>query len=145
MQSKDFMSRLDHARIVRAIAEAETKTSGEIRVFIERGAFDEDPLEHAKAKFLELGMTATAERNAVLILVAPRAQKFAVVGDEGVHQKCGPDFWNKVVAAMRTHFQHAEFTEALVEAIETSGQLLAEIFPRRPDDRDELPNIVLES
>lgn len=145
MKTKEFLARLDHERIVGAIAAAEKKTSGEIRVFVERGTFAEDPLEHGRAKFLELGMTATAERNAVLILIAPRAQKFAVVGDEAVHARCGPEFWETVVAAMRGHFQKGEFTEALVEAVETVGRLLAEHFPRRPDDRNELPNVVVES
>ena len=34
-------------------------------------------------------MHKTRERNAVLIFVAPRAHKFAVVGDKAIHEKCG--------------------------------------------------------
>ena len=90
-------------------------------------------------------MQKTRERNAVLIFVAPRAQKFAIVGDEGVHQKCGAEFWQKLVDAMRDHFQKENFTEALVKAIGDTEQLLARYFPRTPDDRDELPNTVLEN
>ncbi len=145
MRTKDFMARLEHPRIVGAIAQAEAKTSGEIRVYVQRGEVKEEPLALAEAKFLEFGMEKTAARNAILILVAPRAQKFAVVGDEGIHQKCGAAFWNDLVMAMRTHFQRAEFTDALVEAIETAGKALAEHFPRQPDDRNELPDTILES
>ncbi len=144
MRSKDFIARLDHERIVAAIKAAEAQTSGEIRVYLQRGAVKEDPLALATRKFLEFGMEKTAARNAVLILVAPRAQKFAVVGDEGIHQKCGPEFWDRLVAAMRAHFKREEFTAALVEAIETAGASLASHFPRQPDDRNELPDIVLE-
>lgn len=138
------MARLEHKRIVAAIAAAEAKTSGEIRVFIQRGELASDALPFAEKKFIELGMDKTAERNAILILVAPRAQKFAVVGDEGVHRRCGPEFWQRLVESMRGHFKREEFTDALVEAIESTGLLLAQHFPRRPDDRNELPDEPLE-
>ena len=139
------MARLNHERIVAAIAAAELTTSGEIRVFIERGDLAGDPLPFAEQKFLEFGMHRTAERNAVLILVAPKSQKFAAVGDEGVHRKCGVEFWQQLVDAMREHFKREEFTDALVEAIESAGRLLAQHFPRKQDDRNELPDAPLES
>ena len=138
------MARLEHKRIVDAIASAEAKTSGEIRVFIQRGELASDALPFAEKKFLELRMDKTAERNAILILVAPRAQKFAVVGDEGVHQKCGPEFWQRLVESMRTHFKREAFTDALVEAIESAGLLLARHFPRLATDRNELPDDIVE-
>ncbi len=90
-------------------------------------------------------MTQTRERNAVLIFVAPRAQKFAVIGDRGVHEKCGEPFWQALTQAMRAHFQAQNFTDAIVHAIREAGSLLAQHFPRRPDDRNELPNAVEES
>lgn len=144
MKTKEFLNRLDHPRITAAISSAEKTTSGEIRVFIDRGALAGDPLAAAEKKFLELGMQKTAERNAILIFVAPEAQKFAVVGDEGVHQKCGVEFWQHLVEAMRAHFKREEFTDALVEAIESAGQLLARYFPRQHDDRNELADHPVE-
>ncbi len=144
MKTDDFMARLDHRRIEAAIAAAEANTSGEIRVYVQRGKVADDPLKFATAKFHELGMTATRERNAVLILVAPRAQKFAVVGDEGIHRKCGEEFWQQLVATMRGHFQREAFTDALIEGIGSVGQLLAQHFPPKDELRGELPNTVVE-
>src|SRR5450432_4687664 len=144
MRTKDFLAYLDHELIVRAIAAAERKTSGEIRVFIQRGEIA-DSMAAARARFAKLGMTRTRERNGVLIFVAPRAQKFAVIGDEGVHQRCGDAFWQQLVASMQTHFKAENFTDAVIHAIERSGELLAEHFPREPGDRDELPNAVEEN
>lgn len=144
MRPRDFLHRLNHQRIISAIAAAEATTSGEIRIFIDRTNVEEDPLTFAEKKFLQLGMHKTAERNAILILVAPRSQKFAVVGDEGVHKKCGPEFWQEMVANMRTHFQQEEFTDAIVEAIERAGELLSRYFPRKHDDRNELSDAPVE-
>lgn len=144
MRTKEFLSRLDHQRIVAAIRTAEAKTSGEIRVYIQRGEMEPDALQIAQKKFANLGMEKTAQRNAILIFVAPRARKFAVVGDEGVHQKCGPEFWQRLVDRMQRHFQDEEFSNAVVEAIENAGTLLAKHFPRRKGDRNELTDDVLE-
>jgi len=144
MRTQDFLHRLAHDRIVRAIAEAEKKTSGEIRVFIQRGEV-EDPIAAARKQFERLGMTATRDHNAVLVFVAPRAQKFAVIGDRGIHEHCGDAFWNQLVEKMQEHFTAEDFTDAIVHAIAQTGDLLAEHFPRRPDDRNELPDAIEEA
>ena len=144
MRTHKFLSQLDHERIVRAIKDVEAKTSGEVRVYVQRGHFHGEALPRAQKKFLELGMEKTRERNAVLIFVAPREQKFAVIGDEGVHQKCGQQFWQELVEKMRAHFQQEEFTDALVEAIESTGQLLGRYFPKSSERGNELSDDIVE-
>lgn len=135
---------LDQARIVAAIVAAERRTSGEIRVLLAREKTD-DPVAAARRHFERLGMTATKERNGVLILVAPRSHAFAVIGDTGVHAKCGEAFWAGLAAAMTEHFKRGDFTAGLVHGIERAGDLLAEHFPRQPDDRNELPDEIEEA
>src|SRR5438105_2807631 len=112
MRTKEFLSKLEHDQIVQAIRDAESKTSGQVRVFIQRGKLEVDPLIAAQKKFQRLGMHKTAERNAVLIFVAPRAHKFAVVGDKAIHEKCGGSFWQRLVDGMREHFRNEKFTDA---------------------------------
>jgi len=87
-------------------------------------------------------MTRTRQRNGVLIFLAPRSRNFAVIGDRGVHEKCGDPFWRELAAAMGVYFQREAFTEGLVHGIERAGLLLAEHFPRQPEDRNELPDRV---
>jgi uncharacterized membrane protein len=130
MRTKEFLSKLEHDRIVQAIRDAESRTSGEIRVYIQRGKLNVDPLIAAQRKFHRLGMHRTPERNGILIFVTPRAHKFAVVGDKAVHEKCGEQFWQRLVDSMREHFRNERFSHALVEAIEEAGKALATHFPR---------------
>ena len=144
MRTREFLSKLEHDRIIQAIHEAESKTSGEIRVLIERGKLKSDPLEAAQSKFHRLGMHKTRERNAVLIFVAPRVHKFAVVGDQAIHEKCGDQFWQQTVERMRTHFQIEKFSAALIEAVQDVGSALERHFPRSSTDKNELPNDVIE-
>jgi uncharacterized membrane protein len=144
MRTKEFLSKLEHDRIIRAIREAEAKTSGEIRVYIQRGNLNGDALAAAQKKFHKLGMHRTGERNGVLIFVAPRAHKFAVVGDQAIHEKCGEQFWQRVVEAMRAHFRNEKFSDALVEAIEEIGKVLTAHFPRKGTAGNELPDQIVE-
>src|SRR4029079_277440 len=109
MRTHNFLSRLDHNRVTQAIKKAEGKSSGQIRVFIQRGKFEDDALPRAERRFLQLGMRNTRDRNAVLIFVAPRAHKYAVVGDVGVHEKCGGAVWTKLISGNRSQFTETEF------------------------------------
>jgi len=130
---------------MKAIHEAESKTSGEIRVLIQRGKLNSDPLVAAQRKFHRLGMHKTHQRNAVLIFVAPRVHKFAVVGDNAIHEKCGDEFWQRVVEKMRTHFLTENFSDALIEAVKEIGTVLASHFPKTLGDTNELPDDIIES
>jgi uncharacterized membrane protein len=144
MRAKEFLSTLDHDRIVEAIRDVESKTSGEIRVFIQRGALKGDPLIAAQERFHRLGMHKTPEGNAVLIFVAPRAHKFAIVGDKAVHEKCGEGLWQRLVQQMREHFRNAKFSDAIVDAIHEIGAALAAHFPKRSRSTDSLPDQIVE-
>jgi uncharacterized membrane protein len=139
MKPRKFISQLPEAKLVAAIAAAERKTSGEIRVFISHKKLA-DAVGAAQRAFEDLGMTNTRERNGVLIFVAPAVQKFAVIGDRGVHERCGDEFWRVLADEMTGHFRKAEFTAGMLQAVHKAGALLAEHFPRRPDDVNELPD-----
>jgi len=144
MRTREFLTKLEHHAIVAAIREAESKTSGEIRVLIQRGKLKSDPLVAAQKKFHRLGMHKTRERNAVLIFVAPRAHKLAVVGDNAIHDRCGDEFWQRVVEIMRAHFQNEKFSDALINAVNEVGKVLAAHFPRTSVSANELPDDVIE-
>lgn len=143
MKHRDFIHKLDDEQVVAAIAEAERKTSGEIRVFVSRRALGNDVvMDRAARQFQELGMTRTQDRNGVLLYFVPHEQQFAVVGDEGIHARCGQDFWEHVAAEIRRELANDHFTEALVGAVREVGEALARHFPAREQDRDELSNDV---
>ena len=144
MRTREFLTKLEHDRIVAAIREAESKTSGEIRVLIQRGKLKSDPLVAAQKKFHRFGMHKTRERNAVLIFVVPRVHKLAVVGDNAIHERCGDEFWHRIVETMRVHFRNENFSDALIDAVNEVGKVLAAHFPRTSASANELPDDVIE-
>ncbi len=140
---RHFFSKLDSDRIVEAIAAAEKKSSGEIRVHVTRRKPD-NLEERARRRFELLGMTKTAHRNGVLIYIAPQMRQFRVLGDAGIHEKCGDDFWKSVASEMESHFRRGAFTEGILHGLAKIGDLLAEHFPRESGDVNELPDEVTE-
>jgi uncharacterized membrane protein len=48
------------------------------------------------------------------------------------------------VERMRAHFQNENFTDALVEAVEEAGKLLARHFPKGAAPSNELPDEIVE-
>lgn len=139
MDADEFLAKLDEPKIVAAIADAEKATSGEIRVFVSCREVD-DPVPRAAARFEKLGMTQTALRNGVLLYFAPLSKKFAVVGDTGIHSKCGPEFWEEVSAEIRERLRTEHFTDAILHGVRKVGATLARHFPPQAGDRDELSN-----
>ncbi len=148
MKAEHFLQALERDRIKTAIATAEKESSGQIRVSVSHRTVD-DALAAARRQFASLKMEQTAARNGVLIFLAPESRKFAVVGDDGIHEKAGGDeFWQKVVGAvMRPLLQEDRFTEAIVAAVGEVGRVLAKHFPPGGEDAraNELPDEVDES
>ena len=141
MKADEFITAIRDAAVVDAIKAVESKTSGEIRVFVSnKGVVD--AISEAWEAFRRLKMERTVQRNGLLIFVAPEARKFAIIGDEGIHRHCQDAFWQKLASELADGFKAGDYTAALVRVIEEAGQALAHHFPGRHDDTNELPNII---
>ncbi|HEY5814188.1 MAG TPA: TPM domain-containing protein [Terrimicrobiaceae bacterium] len=143
MKPKDFLNQLDDSKIVAAIRKAEGKTSGEIRIFVTRRHLGrDDVVKRAATRFEKLGMTATRDRNAVLLYFAPRTNQFAIIGDTNANEKVGDILWREIASGIAEKLRQGLFTEAIVQGILMTSEALARHFPSRLDDRNELPNEV---
>lgn len=136
-----FLSDGDLDAVAAAIAAAEASTSAEIRVHLDARC-PGDPMARAVAVFERLGMHRTAERHGVLVYVSVEDHKLAVVGDRGIHERVGQDYWESLVAAVLAHFRQERPRDGLLHAVGEVGTVLRRHFPRRPDDVNELPDRV---
>ena len=124
-----------------SVQSAELDTSGEIRVHIEEVCKGE-VLDRAAYIFQKLGMTKTELRNGVLIYLAIKNRKFAIIGDAGINAKVPSDFWDKTKTIMLNNFRDGLFTEGLCQAVLLAGEQLKQHFPHQRDDINELPDEV---
>lgn len=138
-----FLNPDEAAAVAAAIAAAERRSSGEIRVVIARKAHG-GALDEALRTFRRLKLHETAERNAVLILLCTASHSFAILGDEGVHRYVGQEGWDGIRTGMAERFRQDDFAGGLVYAVENVGRVLAEHFPCQGCDVNELPDAVVE-
>jgi uncharacterized membrane protein len=134
-----FFDEDERRRIREAIAAAEARTSGEIRVHLARHSGG-DALAAARRAFEAIGMTRTAARNGVLIWLSVEDHAFAILGDRGIDEVVPEGFWDDVRERMRACFAEGRFAEGIVLAVGEAGEKLAAFFPRGTGDRDELPD-----
>lgn len=137
----DLLNKAQQEQIVKAIQQAESGTSGEIRVHFEDHT-KKDALLRAEEVFLQLGMQKTKDRTGVLIYVAVNDHKLAIIGDKGIDDVVGNDFWEKERDLLVKYFSNGNYTEGLVKVIALIGEQLRQFFPQQPGDKDELPNEV---
>lgn len=129
----------EESAIKSAIAEAEMLTSGEIRFFVDAKSCEkDDPLKRAAVTFQKLKMHKTKLRNGVLIYLSVSSRKFAIIGDKGIHEKVGDDFWQEVKESMLIHFKNNQLIEGLLVGIKKAGEALSKQFPRQNDDQNEI-------
>jgi len=141
MTRKKLLRVIDRQKVKAAIEKAEHQTSGEICVSV--APLFWGSIEKAADKaFLRMGMTHTKERNGVLFFVVPSRRKFVVLGDQGIHDKVGQEFWDRVAAVLSEKFREGDFTGGLVRGIEEVGMQLSVHFPYTKGDTDELPDDV---
>jgi len=142
---KKFLPKSEHARIANAIREAESKSSGEIRVYFEKHC-KQDVLDRAADVFRGLNMHQTTDRTGILIYVAYKDQLLAIVGDTGIHEKVQQTFWDQTEKQMEQYFREGKFSEGLIKGINLAGEHLKKHFPRDKDDVNELPdNIIIRN
>lgn len=118
----------DTTAIETAVAAAELRSTGEIRVCVERRTVN-DVAARAREVFEKLGMTATEERNGVLIYVHLRQRELAVIGDSGIDSLVPQGFWQSVCDAVVASFSQKKMTTGVVLGIMLISEQLALHFP----------------
>jgi uncharacterized membrane protein len=135
---RDTITPADEEKIVAAIREAETNTSGEIRVHIESNC-EGDVLDRATEVFADLHMHKTEQRNGVLFYVALKDHQFAVLGDAGINATVPDHFWEDITAVVIQHFKQKHYAIGLSKGILMAGEQLKVHFPYdRHTDINEL-------
>ena len=139
MATSSFLSHREQADVLAAISDAESQTSGEIRLHLESRCKG-DILDRAAMVFETLAMHKTALRNGVLFYLATEDRKFAILGDGGINAVVPEGFWNEVKDTVIAGLAAGNRAEGLASGIRLAGQQLSAHFPLEANDINELSN-----
>lgn len=94
----------------------------------------------AVQQFLAQGVHVTQERTGVLIFAALEDHQVELVADEAIHARVDHGTWADAVAALSRNMRAGRPVAGFEAAIAVCGQVLAQHFPPRANDRNELPD-----
>jgi putative membrane protein len=98
----------------------------------------------AREQFFEQRLHLTQGRTGVLIFVSVAEHYVEIIADEGINALVQPSTWDQAVADFVERVRAGRIAEGFLAVVEAVGTRLREHFPRAADDRDELPNRLVE-
>jgi putative membrane protein len=113
------------------------------RWFIPNGEMDLRVREAAFAEFYSSGLYRTRESNGVLIYLSLLEHRVVILGDRAIDEKMG-NRWDEVRDTIIRGIRDGKAREGVCTAVAICGRALAEHFPRRPDDQNELSDRVID-
>jgi len=113
-----------------------------LRLLIHPAEIDAEVAECAKVAFLDHGLHRTIDGTGILILICLFEHRVQVLADHGIHHAVPPETWQKVADMVTAGIKQGRTCDSLCEAVAYCGDLLADKFPPRSGDTDELPNLI---
>ena len=132
------VEKIEASLIVDAIKEAEINTSAEIRVHYTTKKSKSLLLNDAQQTFEALKMHETELRNGILIFLRLKTKEVAILGDIGIHQHVGNEFWEAVKEEIISTIKYSNITQGIIKGIELSGKQLSIHFPPNGLNPNEL-------
>jgi putative membrane protein len=86
----------------------------------------------------------TAGRTGILIYLSLVERRAEIVADEAIHGIVPNEKWGTAMVDMLTHVRQGRIADGMIAAVNDVGAILAEHFPRSADDRNELPDRLIE-
>ncbi len=114
------------------------------RRLIHPDEINEEVAEKAGLAFLEQGLHHTRDETGILILISLFERRVHVLADRGINDVVPANHWDAIVQTITDGIHRGETCDALCAAIESCGRILAEKFPVKADDTDELSNLIIE-
>jgi putative membrane protein len=94
--------------------------------------------ERAVRAFYEKGLYRTRDENGILIFISLLERKVWILGDRGVDKRISTESWQTLAAEVSKGIGAGEGCATLCKVIGKCGLILAEHFPRKADDTNEL-------
>jgi putative membrane protein len=114
------------------------------RLFISRREIDDEVEEAAVTQFFDQGLYRTRDETGVLVLISVFERRVWMLADRGINAKVQQNQWDDIVTMITAGIKQQRAADAICAALEKIGDVLETHFPIKPDDTNELKNLVIE-
>lgn len=149
----NFLSDDGRQIVAKAVATAEKATSGEIVVLVVSSSKrfwhlfktkSQAVNRRAEKEFLKLGIQQTEGRTGVLIMVSVKEHMVVIKADRDINLKVPQSTWDDIVRLIIDDIKGGNPCLGLCSGVGKVAYVLAQHFPAKPDDVNELPNDVVQ-
>ena len=98
----------------------------------------------ALALFRASAEARTRDATGVLLYLSLDEHRAEIIADAAIHSRVAPDIWGEAMAALIAATREGRPGDGMAEAVRQIGIVLAEHFPPRADDTNELPDRLIE-
>lgn len=150
MKIDHFLTMEEKAAIKSAVQEAESRTSGEIKILVVSSSKKPWSLSspakavrrRAHREFNSMGIRNTAGHTGILIMLSLKERRVEVLADKGINDKVAQKTWDDIVEIITSNIKQGKQAAGIIQAVDFAGKVLAEHFPRQNDDKNELSDEV---
>lgn len=120
---------------IRALRRALTPASM-VKSRVHRAALDQ---------FEAQGLALTRDRTGILLFASLGDHRAEVLADDGIYAKAPHAVWDEVVGLLVDGLRRDAPADGFVAAVTRTGEVLSQHLPPRADDRNELPDGLVEA
>jgi putative membrane protein len=113
------------------------------RIFITKNRMDELVREQAVQSFYEKGLHKTRDATGVFFFISLFEHKVWILADTGIYSRISQQELQVYASDMAEGIKRGNAAEILCRKIANLGEVLAQHFPAKPDDENELSNQVI--
>ncbi len=117
------------------------------RLVVPRAARRKAVYERALRHFVESGVYGTRDHTGILIFISLLEHEVRIVADSGINAKIDQAEWDHIAALVASGLKNGNTAGALSAAVTKCGKLLADHFPAKTENPNELSDglVLLEA
>lgn len=110
------------------------------RLIVPKKVMQQKVHDRALLHYMESGIYNTRDHTGILIFISLLEHRVELLADKGISVKIPLEHWQQMVEQILTGVKQGDFVNKLCLSVEECGTLLAEHFPIKADDSNELTN-----
>lgn len=113
------------------------------RLLVSKRKIQDEVHYRALAEFYKHGLYKTKDENGILIMLSVFERMVVILGDKGINAKIPSDYWETIKDKIIMGIKLKKGGVTIAETIKFMTNDIKKYFPVKPDDKNELPNEVI--
>ncbi len=116
-----------------------------LRLWLTPGTVKSSRVRRRAIRYFKVGAERrTSGRTGILIYLSLREHRAEIVADAAIHSIVPNEVWGQAMADLMAQVRQGRLADGMIAAVNAVGVILAEHFPRADDDKNELPDRLIE-